>query len=335
MNLVFGAEGLSVGEGAFLMACCNHTDARGYVIASMQQLADEAHMTERNARNNKQRLIKRGLLAAADRYHPRTGARIADLYRVNLDLLGQMQRKRTDYGPTVVEELTFSSSDETTGQTPPENFSAPPENFSAPPENFSGTPPEKSAPLLLPSSSPSSLSGVPAVTSVPAVSAEAVTEERERVAIQDHTPAPPAAAEVRSEHPEVPEQRSVQEPSGVDRVVDAYLTACMGATGMPPRPKVVRELRAAAAALLSVGRSVDNLCGLAVELAAKGWTDLARHAAMNPEAPSRPALSLRPWCGECNDGREPTSAAQRMVETPTGMAKCLCHPGYVPQPAGV
>ncbi|MEV7084179.1 hypothetical protein AB0N88_37460 [Streptomyces sp. NPDC093516] len=36
------------------------------------------------------------------------------------------------------------------------------------------------------------------------------------------------------------------------------------------------------------------------------------------------------WCGECNDGREPTSLAQRMVETATGMAKCRCHPGYVP-----
>jgi hypothetical protein len=65
-------------------------------------------------------------------------------------------------------------------------------------------------------------------------------------------------------------------------------------------------------------------------MAHKGWTDLGRHAQMNPEAAFRPAGAEKPWCGKCNDGREPTSAAQRMVETDTGMAKCRCHPGYVP-----
>ncbi|MEU3330214.1 helix-turn-helix domain-containing protein, partial [Streptomyces albus] len=116
MNLVFQAGGLNTGEGAFLMACCNHTDDHGYVIASMRQLADEAHMKERTARENKQRLIKRGLLAAAERRHPKTGARIADLYRVNLKLLASMKRERTDYGPTVIEELTFAEPEETAGQ---------------------------------------------------------------------------------------------------------------------------------------------------------------------------------------------------------------------------
>lgn len=107
MNLVFQADGLSVGEGAFLMACCNHTDDRGYVIASMRQLADEAHMKLTAAKSNKQKLIKRGLLARSDRYSPKNGAQLADLYRVNLDLLASMKRARTDYGPTLVEELTF------------------------------------------------------------------------------------------------------------------------------------------------------------------------------------------------------------------------------------
>lgn len=189
------------------------------------------------------------------------------------------------------------------------------------------------APFLksFPQSSP--LSGVTAATAAPAVSAGAATNERETKQDHNHAAADAAAAEARSEHPvDVPEQRSAQEPPGVDQVVDSYLTAHMASTGMPPRPKAVQEVRAAAAALLSVGRSVDNLCGLVAELAAKGWTDLGKHAAMNPEAPARSALSLKPWCGECNDGREPTAAAQRMVETPTGMAKCLCHPGYLPQP---
>ena len=155
MNLVFRADGLNTGEFAFLMACCNHTDDRGYVIATMQQLADEAHMKERTARDNKQRLIKRGLLAAAERYHPKNGARIADLYRVNVDLLKQMQRKPRDYGPTMIEELTFATPEENSRSDPPAE-SAGGAAESAP------TPPAESAPLFLPSSSPSSLSGAAA-----------------------------------------------------------------------------------------------------------------------------------------------------------------------------
>lgn len=120
----------------------------------------------------------------------------------------------------------------------------------------------------------------------------------------------------------------------VDKVVDAYIAAYMTTAGLPPQPNDIKSVRAAAAALLSVGRSVGNLCTLAGELPGKGWTDLVRHAQMNPEAAARPAVNRKPWCGECNNGREPMSAAQRMVETDTGMAKCHCHPGYVPtQPA--
>ncbi|MEV7471688.1 hypothetical protein AB0O20_35120, partial [Streptomyces kronopolitis] len=119
MNLVFQAEGLSVGEGAFLMACANHTDDRGYVIASMQQLADEAHMKMTAAKANKQRLIQRGLLAAGERYSPKNGARIADLYRVNLTLLASMKRARTDYGPTLIENLSFITPQETPRSAPP------------------------------------------------------------------------------------------------------------------------------------------------------------------------------------------------------------------------
>lgn len=139
MNLVFQADGLSTGEGAFLMACCNHTDDRGYVIASMQQLADEAHMKMTAAKANKQRLIQRGLLASKERYNPKNGARIADLYRVNLELLASMKRARKDYGPALVEELTFA----------------------VPQEKPSSAPRSESDPLLPPSPSPSSLSRVP------------------------------------------------------------------------------------------------------------------------------------------------------------------------------
>jgi len=122
--------------------------------------------------------------------------------------------------------------------------------------------------------------------------------------------------------------------SDTDKVVDAYIAAYMATAGLPPRPDAIRSVRAAAEGLLSVGRSVGNLCVLAAELGAKGWTDLVKHAQMNPEQTARPAGVSRPWCGECNGGIAPDSPAQRMVETDTGMAKCACHPGYIPaQPA--
>lgn len=114
-----------------------------------------------------------------------------------------------------------------------------------------------------------------------------------------------------------------------DKVIDAYIAAYMSTAGLPPRPDAIQSVRTAATALLSVGRSVGNLSTLAAECGAKGWTDLVRHAQMNPEA-AKPTAVRRPWCGECNNGQEPTSPAQRMRETETGMARCHCHPGYVP-----
>lgn len=92
MNMVFQAGGLSVGEGAFLTACANHTDVKGYVIAHMRQLADEAHMSLRSAQDQRARLEKRGLLKSAHRFSPENGAQIASLIRLNLDLLASMQR---------------------------------------------------------------------------------------------------------------------------------------------------------------------------------------------------------------------------------------------------
>jgi hypothetical protein len=183
MNLVFGAEGLSVGEGAFLMACCNHTDDRGYVIASMQQLADESHMKITAAKSNKQRLIGRGLLKSAERFHPKNGARIADLYRVNVDMLRGIQRERVDYGPTLVEELTFdavqekpssdprSDSDGGRGRIPTEGGQIPTGGGS----ESDGDAGSESDPLLLPSLSPSPLSSVRPASGAP----QGPREERE------------------------------------------------------------------------------------------------------------------------------------------------------------
>lgn len=119
-------------------------------------------------------------------------------------------------------------------------------------------------------------------------------------------------------------------PDDVSKVVDSFVVAWMENRGKPPYGKQIVGVREDAAFLLSRGRTAANLCALAADMASKGWTDLGRHAQMNPEAAIRPAVNRKPWCGECNNGREPMTAAQRMVETDTGMAKCHCHPGYMP-----
>lgn len=290
MNLVFGAEGLSVGEGAFLMACCNHTDARGYVIASMQQLADEAHMTTRAARDNKQRLIRRGLLKTAERFHPKNGAQIADLYRVNLDLLKEMQRKRTDYGPTLVEELTFDAPQKTAGHSPPEESAGGAADSSGGEEESAGGGEEESAPLLLPSSSPSSLSRVRPVTPAPTVSAEAATDERETDQDPHHTPphaaAGPAAAEVRSEHP-FPEQKAGGKT--VARVVAAWTEArAKHGHGVPVAGE--KGLARDVTRLLADGVDVEDLVAAAADMGRRAnWLSLPQHllhyvpAARKPE----------------------------------------------------
>jgi hypothetical protein len=323
MNLVFRADGLNTGEFAFLMACCNHTDDRGYVIASMTQLADEAHMKETAAKSNKQRLIKRGLLAAKDRYSPKNGARIADLYRVNLKLLAEMKRERVDYGPSIVEELSFAVSQETPSSDPPSDSDSPPgsdydpprSDYDPPPSESDGDAGSESDPLLLPSSSPSSLS-------------EAGGQQQEE----------PGSAAGEREAAEPKKNNSTDSPAGVgdtedvDKVMDAYICAYMTALQMPPSPGETRTVRAGAITLLAAGRSVDSLCKLAAELPGKGWTDLVQHARKNPETPARLATVIKPWCGECNYGQEPPSPGFRLREDENGATKkCHCHPGYVPQ----
>ena len=162
----------------------------------------------------------------------------------------------------------------------------------------------------------SSLSG-----DAPADGAEDRDGEREAAAQKDtHIPAQAAG----------PEQTD-----DITKVVDAFVLAWMQNRDKQPFPNQINSLREDAAFLLSKGRSVANLCGLAADMANKGWSNLGQHAQMNPEAASRPIVNRKAWCGRCNDGREPMSAAERMVETETGMAKCHCHPGYVPQAAHI
>lgn len=158
----------------------------------------------------------------------------------------------------------------------------------------------------------SSLSGSPEVQESPA----SVAGEREAAEPKNDNPDRPAADE--------------QTPD-VDKVIDAYIAGYMSTANLPPRPDDIRTVRAAAVAQLSIGRSVAYLSDRARELGAKGWTDLVKHVQKNPERASQAVSTLKPWCGECNDRREPLSAAERFVQTDGGgMAKCHCHPGYVP-----
>ncbi|MPY36728.1 hypothetical protein FNH09_37575 [Streptomyces adustus] len=308
MNLVFKAEGLSVGEGAFLMACCNHTDDRGYVIASMPQLADEAHMSLRSARDQKVRLEKRRLLKSVPRFSPKNGAQIANLFRVNLDLLASMKRKRTDYGPTLIEELSFDE--------------APEENpRSTPPAKSAGDGGARSAPLLLPSPSPSSLSPVDG-------DAEALGDvppdgERENEA---------APEEENPLKADVPHQREASSESAAAgrRIVAAYSAGL----GRPVLNGTRAKLERQAVELLAQGLPEAWLCDRAREMAGRGWTDMFRHVEMSKapitsvtSGPSTPGVPE--WCGQCGEGTPAARLNPRfrtLGELGTGEKCPRCHP---------
>ncbi|MEU0705391.1 hypothetical protein ABZ513_31895 [Streptomyces bacillaris] len=284
MNLVFQAGGLKTGEGAFLMACANHTDDRGYVIAHMKQLADEAHMTLRAAQDNRARLEARGLLKSKERLNPKNRAQMANLFRINLDGLAALKRSKTDYGPTLIEELTFDAADTSPEEKPssdPHADSAPPPADSAPPHAESaGDGGAESAPLLLPSSSPSSLSG----PARPASDGSESGDNEREAAAPEGTPEPAAGG--------VPGPREDTEGSSGDgaaggvsaaaeSVVSAYVDAHVAAVGVQPRPYAVQRVRTDATALLAAGRDAVVLERLAAEMPSHGWTDLVQHLAKN------------------------------------------------------
>ncbi|QKW48128.1 hypothetical protein [Streptomyces microflavus] len=231
MNLVFQAGGLKTGEGAFLMACANHTDDRGYVIAHMKQIADEAHMTLRAAQDNRARLEARGLLKTKERLNPKNKAQIANLFRINLDKLAAMKRSKTDYGPTLIEELTFDAADVPSEEKPssdPHADSAPPPADSAPPHAESaGGGGAESAPLLLPSSSPSSLSG-------PGRPPSDGSEQGEReAAAPEDAPAPTGAGGVPGQREDTDGSKEAGQISDPPRETDVSGEAVTMLVGLP------------------------------------------------------------------------------------------------------
>lgn len=373
MNLVFGAEGLNVGEGAFLMACANHTDAKGYVIASMQQLADEAHMSLRSARDQKSRLVKRKLLLAKPRFNPKNGAQIANLFRMNLVLLERMQRARKDYGPTLVEELTFGeppaektrSAPPADSAPPPARSAAPPADLAPPPAKSAGDGDARSAALLLPSSSPSSLSGDAPSPQTPPGPGAAETGERETPAPTDTPPTQQRAADAAEAAPEettaassgagqesdpdaspvagpeVPGPREEPPPDASDvspqtadaarAVVESYVAACGPAGVVAIRP--VRErLLQQARELLGDGCPAQWLADRAAEMPGKRWTDLALHAQRSKvpmtAAGAAPRRAPDPHCPTCHGSGK---AEDPVTFRPLGPCSCL---GAAPAAAG-
>ncbi|MET8788006.1 hypothetical protein [Streptomyces sp. NPDC004589] len=329
MNLVFQADDLNVGQFAFLMACANHTDDRGYVIAHMQQIADEAHMSLRTAQAKRAELEKRNLVKSAPRFSPKNGAQIANLFRINLDLLQSMKRARKDYGATLIEELTFDtalkenpSSDPHADSAPPPARSAPPHANLAPPgADLAGAGGADLAPLLLPSSSPSSLS--PVVSDAGALGNAPSDEERE-------TEAAPGGANPSGA--EVPRQRETSRESAAasGRVVAAYAAVL----GRPVLNGTRAKLERQAVELLAQGLPEAWLCDRAREMAGRGWTDLVRHAEMSSApiatvASGQSRSGLPEWCGQCGEG---TPAARRnprfrtLGELGSGEKCPRCHP---------
>ncbi|MFD9511266.1 hypothetical protein [Streptomyces mirabilis] len=349
MNMVFQADGLSVGEGAFLMACCNHTDAKGYVIASMQQLADEAHMSARSARDQKTRLEDRKLLKSAPRFSPKNGAQIANLFRVNLDLLGQMRRRRTDYGPTLIEELSFAEDPRKKTSSPPPAKSAtpsaappatPPADLAPPLADLAPAPADlapplaesaggggaRSAPLLLPSSNPSSLS--PDAGDTDGTRDVPPDGERETEApAEDHNSNPSGA--------ELPQQRERADKNAAarDRIVAAYAAVL----GRPVLNGTKAKLEKQAVELLAQGLPEAWLCDRVREMAPRGWSDLAQHAERSTAPLTQTTTKHRrsglpDWCTKCGPG-SPAARLNPRFRTLGEMGsgeKCPdCHPDRV------
>ncbi|MFD8525506.1 hypothetical protein ACFV2D_36820 [Streptomyces capillispiralis] len=212
----------------------------------MQQLADEAHLPLSTARAKKSKLIKRGLLARGERFSPKNNAQLADLIRVNLDLLASMKRPRSDYGPTLVEELTFAAPQETPSSDPP--------------LESSGAGALESSTLLLPSSSPSSL---PSVTADADGASGTATDGGEREAA-----APDAS---------VPEPRAAEPEAPADRVARVW-AAQRAALGVVTSPARVKAMAKEAGWLLATGLPVELLEAEVTLMASEPtWFSLVKH----------------------------------------------------------
>jgi hypothetical protein len=122
------------------------------------------------------------------------------------------------------------------------------------------------------------------------------------------------------------------------RIVDAYAAAL----GRPVLNGTRAKLEGQAVELLAHGLPESWLSDRAQELAARGWSDLARHAERSTAplpsegkaAVSRPGLPE--WCGECGEGTPAARLNPRfrtLGPVGTGEQCPNCHPART-APAG-
>lgn len=95
--------------------------------------------------------------------------------------------------------------------------------------------------------------------------------------------------------------------------------------GLPPEHAVLNQ----AAEALTAGYPEEWLTDRVRELAAHGWTDLAKHIERStvPLPGATPAAArnaLPPWCGECGNGM-PAQFNPRFRRRQDGTL-CDCHP---------
>ncbi|MEU2856725.1 helix-turn-helix domain-containing protein [Streptomyces syringium] len=332
MGMVFAAEGLDGSEKLLLLGLTNWTDPHGYCWPSEERLADDCGTSRSTVQRAKRKLIKKNLFKAVRRQNSR-GEPISNLSRVNLPLLASMARTRDSYDDDLISMITFD--DDSQGD---------------PEATLRGTPdaPETPSDLLTrqsdsypesdrlgvrvnlthtPSQNDSQSRSYPEGNLSLSARAEAAgVGEREMLAPPEDKTNPAEAGAV------VPEQREGGEhAAAAERVVAAYAAAL----GRPVLNGTRAALGRQAVTLLASGLPESWVCARARELVAHGWTDLVRHAERST-APVRPVRldsgvqrgGIPEWCGVCNDGERPPSAAYRFRETDDGrMARCPeCHP---------
>ncbi|MGN9763020.1 hypothetical protein [Streptomyces sp. SD31] len=178
--------------------------------------------------------------------------------------------------------------------------------------------------------SEASLSTVPGAPAASAVSAEEVSEEREMSASPEKiTPAPAAAAKSGKDVP-------------ANAVAEAFATQWKDVRGTRPNRRRLAAVAADAAEALEDGDSAEWLTESVVPfMVTRGYFDLGS-AKTHPQCPAprgaavpgqRPAVA--DWCGECNDGVRPATAAERFRKVDGRLVRCPeCHPG-ARQPAVV
>ncbi|MFJ5026101.1 helix-turn-helix domain-containing protein [Streptomyces goshikiensis] len=359
MGMVFKAEGIDGSEKLLLLAYTNYTDPYGYCWPSEDRLVDDCGTSPSTVRRAKRDLKKKNLVKSVRRVSKSTGDPISNLTRVNLPLLASMARKRATYDDNLINAISFD--DDTQGD-PETTLTGTPDEPGTTPDLLTGhsdlrgesgsdllkgqidlslrsdrsvaeinlTSGSGQSDLHIPYSSlkDPSLSGAAPVTEAAAPVVTPASERETSAAPGQQTRSTSLAAGF-----VLPGQRvQSQEEQDVEIVLKRYLAEA----GKPVTNWIRGKIKKSARELLAK-HPVEWVADRAAECAQSGWTDLIKHAehiARQQPAAAAPEASrgsrLVDWCGECNRGRKPNSAAERFRELPDGRdIPCpSCHPKH-------